>query len=358
MPRARRVLSPAGFLVLAFLSLPVSCSREPEIHVRTGFVMGTVAELKVVSDDPARATEALDRAFAELERIQAATTSYSEDSDPARLARGEVGGEYAPVSGATDAILRLALQVAADSEGAFDPTAGALVAAWGWPEHPALPDSASVELARATVDWRGVESEAAGGSSRPPGPDGAVARAPGVLDWRLTKPGSRLDLGGIAKGWGVDRAADILARACGACLVNAGGDLMVRGLKPGGQPWRVGVQDPRDPSQLFLKLRLGEDVAVATSGDYQRYFEVDGVRYHHLLDPRTGWPARGANSATVIAPDCATADAWATAAFVLGPVAGIAALEEQPGLEGVIVGLDDAGELVLHETSGFARYRE
>jgi thiamine biosynthesis lipoprotein len=167
-----------------------------------------------------------------------------------------------------------------------------------------------------------------------------------------------LDLGGIAKGWGVDRAADVLAGLSGACLVNAGGDLVVRGLKPGGKPWRVGVQDPRDPSQLFLKLRLAENVAVATSGDYQRYFEVDGVRYHHLLDPRTGYPARAASSATVIAPDCATADAWATAVFVLGPAAGIAALEEQPGLEGVIVVVDDAGELVLHETAGFARFRE
>jgi len=171
------------------------------------------------------------------------------------------------------------------------------------------------------------------------------------------EPATELDLGGIAKGWGVDRAADLLAERVGPCLVNVGGDLAVRGSKPGGVPWNVGVQDPRDPSRLFVTLRLRGARAVATSGDYQRYVEVDGIRHHHLLDPRTGWPGRRCSSATVVAPSCALADAWATAAFILGPDAGIAALERHPDLEGVLVTIDEAGGLVLHETSGFAAYR-
>jgi thiamine biosynthesis lipoprotein len=243
-------------------------------------------------------------------------------------------------------ILVLAKRVAARSDGAFDPSAGALVELWGYPDHPALPDSAAIAEAVATVDWRAVESAdmAAGGE---------VPRA-----WKLGLPGMRLDLGGIAKGWGVDRAADLLAGVSGAALVNVGGDLAVRGTKPAGTGWLIGVQDPRDPSRLFLKLRLTGPGAVATSGDYQRWFEVGGVRYHHLLDPRTGWPARGVRSATVVAPTCAVADAWATAAFVLGPEAGVAALEREPDLEGVLVTVGEDGELVLHETSGFAKYRE
>ena len=352
MPSARRAPVPAIPLLLLLL-LPVSCAREPEIHVRAGFVMGTVAELKVVSDDPAVATEALARAFAELERIEALTTSYSDDSEPARLIRqdSDEPGGLVDLAPEVDEILVLAQRVAFVSDGAFDPTAGALVEAWGWPEHAALPESAAVARAQATVNWRRLRSpdDRSGLEGYHP-PEGHL--------WTRLPDGQKLDLGGIAKGWAVDRAADILAGVSGGCLVNAGGDLVVRGSKPGGKPWRVGVQDPRDPSRLFLRLRLAEDVAVATSGDYQRFFEVDGTRYHHLLDPRTGWPARAANSATVIAPDCATADAWATAAFVLGPEAGVAALERDPGLEGVIVVIDDAGELVLHETSGFARYRE
>lgn len=295
--------------------------------------MGTVAELKVASAVPVDAARRLDAAFATLSRIEALTSSYEDSSDVARLEAGSPG----PVSADTDAILTLAQRVARESGGAFDVTAGSLVHAWGFPEHAHLADSAAVTEALSRVDPSRV-------------------RRIGERRWEVT-PGTEIDLGGVAKGWGVDRAADELADAGGSCLVTAGGDLAVRGRKPDGRPWRIGIQDPRDPARLFETLALSGDRAVATSGDYQRYVEVDGVRYHHLLDPHTGWPARGANSASVIAPTCAVADAWATAAFVLGAEAGIDALERQPDVEGVIVTIDESGELVLHETSGFAAYR-
>ncbi|MCA9752382.1 MAG: FAD:protein FMN transferase [Gemmatimonadetes bacterium] len=340
--RVRVPARPAAALaLLVAIALP-ACDRAPTVESRTDFVMGTLAELKVVSDDPVTAREALDRAFARLREIEALTTSYSETSEPARLARAN-GAWVEGVSPEVDEILTLGLRIAAESDGAFDPTAGALVAAWGWPEDPALPDSATVAAAVATVGWRDVER---------------AERAPGRIAWRLGRPGMKLDLGGVAKGWAVDRAADVLLGVSDHCIVNAGGDLVVRGHRPDGKAWLIGVQDPRDASRIFLKLRLPDGTAVATSGDYQRFFEVDGVRYHHLLDPRTGWPAREVHSATVIAPDCATADAWATAAFVLGAEAGIAALERQPDLEGLLVTYDAKGDLVSHETPGFARYRE
>lgn len=165
-----------------------------------------------------------------------------------------------------------------------------------------------------------------------------------------------VDLGGIAKGYAADRAADILAAATGSCLVNLGGDLAIRGSRPGRGFWTIGIQDPVDPSRLLLTLSVSGTRAVATSGDYQRFFEEEGVRYHHLLDPATGEPGRRARSATVLAPTCVVADAWATAAFILGPECGIAALETEPELEGMIVAEDEAGRLVIHETSGFAAY--
>jgi len=321
-----------ALLGVAVLLVP-SCSAPPEIRERADTVMGTLAELKVVSADPIDAERRLDAALATLSRIEALTSSYVDDSDVARLE----AASPCSVSADTDAVLALSQDVTRLSGGAFDVTAGALVAAWGFPEHPHVPDSATVDEARSRVDP-------------------ARLHHVGERVWAVD-PGTEIDLGGVAKGWGVDRAADDLAGDDGACLVTVGGDLAVRGTKPDGRAWRIGIQDPRDPSRLFETLALSGRRAVATSGDYQRYVEVDGVRYHHLLDPRTGWPARGARSASVIAPTCALADAWATAAFVLGAEAGLAALEAQPDLEGILVTVDGDGELVRHETSGFAAYR-
>ncbi len=297
---------------------------------RVGTAMGTVAELKVAPRAGTDPAPAFDDAFAELERIEGWTSSYRDTSDVARL---RASGS-APVSAVTDEILAMALDIATAGDGAFDPTTGALVRTWGYPDDPAVPDSGAVRDALATI---GVDR----------------VRRTGEQSW-ITEPGVELDLGGIAKGWAVDRVADLLHERVGPCLVNLGGDLAVRGRKPDGSPWKVGVQDPRDPSRLFVTLTLSGRAAVATSGDYQRYVEVDGVRFHHLLDPATGWPARGVRSATVVAGSCAEADAWATAIFILGPERGLAALEARPGLEGVLVTTDEAGELVRHESSGFA----
>ncbi len=153
----------------------------------------------------------------------------------------------------------------------------------------------------------------------------------------------------MAKGYAVDEAVKVLRkRAVGGGIVNAGGDLRTFGLKPGGKLWKIGVQDPDHPQELAGVLTLRE-AAVATSGDYQRYFEEGGVRYHHILDPATGHPARsGLRGTTVIAPDCALADALATAAFVLGPEKGLKLLEDWDGVEGVLIA--EGGEILT--TSG------
>jgi thiamine biosynthesis lipoprotein len=161
--------------------------------------------------------------------------------------------------------------------------------------------------------------------------------------------GTALDLGGIAKGFAVDRAAGAL-RAAGAdnFVVNAGGDLRVSGTK-NGKPWRIGIQDPRAPDRL-LRVVTPREGAFVTSGDYERYFLWEGERYHHILDPRTGRPARGCRSVTVWTRHGIDADALATAAFVLGPAEGLALLERLEEVEGLVV--DDAGGELA--TSGFA----
>ena len=148
--------------------------------------------------------------------------------------------------------------------------------------------------------------------------------------------------GAITRGWAVDRAmGKLMDRGISSAIIDAGGDLRVIGSRPGKEFWRIGVQHPRDQGKLLLTFDL-KDIAIVTSGDYERFFIADGVRYHHILDPSSGQPARGCQSVTVLAPTATEADACATAAFVLGPAKGIAFLRARPGVRGVIVG--DGGQ--------------
>ncbi|MGH2569830.1 MAG: FAD:protein FMN transferase [bacterium] len=323
---------PVGRLVsLVFLGF--ACSPGPAIYEHAGFAMGTVVQLKVVVHDASVADAAFEAALAELARVERLATVHSDSSEVALLARA-AGGIPVPVSQDLDRILRTAIEVARSTGGAFDPTIGPLLRAWGFPDAPHLPDSSAIAQSAALVGWERCKRS----------PEG----------WSLAEPGMSLDLGGVAKGYAVDRAADRLAAFSSGCLVSVGGDLAVRGTRPGRPGWVIGVEDPREPSRMILKLGVPGDRAVSTSGDYQRFVEVDGKRYHHLLDPDTGRPARGLRSVTVVGPYAELTDAWATAAFVLGPVEGLAALEAHPDLEGVLVEQDVLGKLVLHRTSGMA----
>ena len=154
---------------------------------------------------------------------------------------------------------------------------------------------------------------------------------------KLTKPGMRISLAAIAKGYAVDRAVAVLREnGLKDFIVFGGGDLFVSGRR-GDRPWRVGIQDPRDRSRHFARFEADRDIAIVTTGDYEAFFVVDGERYHHVIDPATGYPARGTVSATVIAPTATLADALATGIFVLGPREGMALIESDRDLEGVIV---------------------
>jgi thiamine biosynthesis lipoprotein len=161
---------------------------------------------------------------------------------------------------------------------------------------------------------------------------------------RFLAEGMKIDLGAIGKGYAVDRAAAILESAgIENAIIDAGGDIRLLGSRPGKDFWRIAVRHPREPSRFLLGLDLA-GTAVVTSGDYERFFMVGDIRYHHILDPRTGYPARQCSSVTVVAPYTAGADAYATAAFVLGPEEGLRYLRSLPGVEGIIV--DAKGELL------------
>jgi len=307
-------------------------SEESVALQTTLFEMDTVVDLTVVAPDDATARRAIGEATLTIESIQAWGSADDPASETAKI-NSSPGGFNGSVSDDFAATLRIALDIAAVSNGAFDPTIRPLVELWNfWGEDHTVPRYDELAELLPLVDYRQVELE----------------------NNQLTlPPGYRLDLGAVAKGYIVDQALQAMKEnGATAGLVSAGGDVAGFGERPTGGAWVIGIQHPREAEQLFGTLPL-KNAAVATSGDYERYFELDGVHYHHLLNPATGYPARGLTSVTILATTCAEADAWATAVFVLGLEAGLALLEQQPELEGLLL-YKIEGELRHLMTAGFS----
>lgn len=300
----------------------------------TRFPMATYVTIKVWGQSDIL-HGAVDKAFTEIDRVDSLTSVFSTHSAVYELNNsGEITSDE--IAG----LLGKAHQVWEQSDGAFDPTVKPLIELWGFydslgrdvPSREKLSDVLrfvgfnNLEISGDTVTLRDF----------PGSPRENLVFSCGV------------DLGGIAKGYAVDRAVEVLRKQeVYRGLVDAGGDIYCFGTKKG--DWKIGIRDPRadNPGNLLGVINI-DSGAVATSGDYENYFEVDGVRFHHLINPRTGYPARRAISATVLAPTVALADAWATALFILGEE-GIDVLNTVDGLEGLIV-LKDGSQLM---TRGF-----
>ncbi len=226
------------------------------------------------------------------------------------------------------ALTRKAVEISRETGGAFDITVYHLVRLWDFSsEDPKVPDESRILSALEKTGYARVVIEE--GEVKPYGEYG-------------------LDFGGIAKGYAVDEAVSVLkSEGVRDALVDAGGDIYVMGRR-GGRPWRVGIRDPRDKSLSAGVVELSNK-AVVTSGGYENYFIYEGERYHHILDPRTGYPVTGPESVTVTAPDAATADSWATALFVMGQEEGLKSAELQDGIEALFITGD--GDMV--KTEGF-----
>jgi thiamine biosynthesis lipoprotein len=307
--------------VIAALSLLLlSADVAPHVVVRTRKCMGTECEFKAFASDEDLVDRAFTRGFDEFDRIEALTTSWRPTSEVARI-NDAAGKKPVPVSVDTLAIIEKSLWVSGLTDGAFDITIGVYKGLWKFDEDKdgTLPDPKEVERRRKLVSWRDV-----------------------IIDRKkqtvmLRRRGQAINLGGIAKGYAVDAAVKVI-RAAGLhdFIVKAGGDLFAAGRK-GDRAWRVGIQDPRAPhGQIIFELPV-TDQAFNTSGDYERYVIKDGVRYHHILDARTGFPARVSRSVTLLAGDSFTADALDTAIFAVGPERGLKIVAGIKGLEAVIV---------------------
>jgi len=290
-------------------------------------IMGTSIVVELWADERPAGEAAIQAVMDEMHRIDRAMSPFKEDSELSRINR-EAHQAPVPVSVEMARLIVRAAEFSELSGGAFDITYAAVGHLYDY-RNRVRPSDAELEKARAAIGWRGLVLD-------------SQARTV-----RFAKPGMRIDLGGFAKGHAVDNAAAILRRrGIAHAMVSAGGDSRVIGDRRG-RPWTIGIRDPRRPGQVAAMLPL-EDVSISTSGDYERYFDADGTRFHHLIDPATGKSPREIQSVTILADDGLTSEALSKIVFVSGVERGMALVESQSGVDAVVV--DAAG--ALHFSSG------
>lgn len=297
----RRALLAVGVGALVVATLPRARRERRERIARTFLTMGTVAEVTVLDDDPRRAHAAIDAVAVELDRLEGLLTRFSDGSEVGR-ANLRAGLEPVVVGAETVRVVQEALRWAEASDGAFDPCLARAIDVWDVLHRTVPPDEALVRPYAGRCLFRAVDVDEEGGG------------AGGVIRFRDADVG--LDLGAIAKGYAVDRAAAVLvSRGVRDAIVKVGGDLVALGRGETGDPWRIGIRSPGDPDGISGTLEVSDE-AVATSGDYERFFESGGRRYHHILDPATAAPRLSPlHGVTVVAPTCLLADAASTAVF-------------------------------------------
>lgn len=294
--------------------------KEKESVVYTKTLMGTVVQLTLIDGERASFDEAAEAAFGEISRLEAIFSSYRKDSDIA-LINASAGKGLVQVHPEVIEVSRKALRVASLTCGAFDPTVGVLGKVWGPSgEKGEVPSEEAIRKLLPYVTYKDVIID---GHEKKVG---------------LKREGMAINLGGVAKGYIVEKATQAMERkGVTRAIIHAGGDMVVF-QKGDGEPFKIGIQHPRE-KKLFGEAHVYNG-SVSTSGDYERFFIKDGVRYHHILDPKTGFPARGTQSVTLISKDPTTSDALSTGIFVLGPEKGMALIEELEEVEGVVVGED------------------
>lgn len=314
------------------------------------FAMGTLVRISVSGGRQAALEAAVSEAAAEITRLEKIFSARLGDSEISRInSAPELAGGHT-ISAETYELLSLALQVAEETDGAFDPTIGAASALWGiGTENARIPGDAEIEKILPTINWRTIRLW----QEKTPG------RAPAAVYKASSAKGQFLDLGGIAKGFAADRAADILrSRGVKSALLDLGGDLVVVGNAPQGRPWRLGLQNPKGARGNYFAVVTTSNAALVTSGTYERFFERDGVRYHHILNPASGCPSRSdLISVSVVMHEAAgennsaRSDALSTALFVMGMEKARTFLDRHGDVQSVLVAEQD-GEIIIYVSEG------
>ncbi|HUW49887.1 MAG TPA: FAD:protein FMN transferase [Sulfuricella sp.] len=318
--------------VFACLATLTGCAKEPPTYREQSFVFGTMVEVTIAGENEARAKQLAGKVLADFDYLHRTLHAW----EPSSLSRMNAVFAQSPAKAAVVPglvpIIRNATRFSEMSGGLFNPAIGKLIKLWGFQSdtfEPQRPDPKKIE-ALVKADPRMADIVIEG------------------IEFYSKNSAVQLDLGGYAKGYALDLAADYLReQGVKGALINIGGNIMAIGSR-NGQPWRVGIQHPRKPGAI-ASLALHDGEAIGTSGDYQRYFLLDGKRYCHIIDPRTGYPAQGVQAVTVIVPKGSMAgtlsDVASKPAFIAG-VKGWRAAVKAMGVENAML-IDEHGEIYL-----------
>ncbi len=314
--RTQSVPGSAIAIVLA-LSFPAS-SFGATITERNG-KMGSRFELTVVHESEVGARKALAAGWAEIDRIEAMISSWRDDSETSEINRN-AGLKPVVVSQELFNLIRRSLRVSKLTDGAFDITFDTVGRYWNFKKKDApLPDEEQIATALVHTGYQHVFLD------------------PDLRSVSLATPDTRIGFGAIGKGFAANRVVFVLKdHGVTGGIVNAGGDLVIFGVQEDDTPWRIGIANPLDRDTVFAYLDVTE-MAVVTSGDYENFIEIDGVRYSHIIDPRTGRPVQEVRSVTVVCPDGELADALATGVSVLGVENGLKLINRLNGIEAMLV---------------------
>ena len=303
--------------------------RESAVVTRAQMQMGTLVKITAVARSESVAQAAATAGFAEIRRLEELLSTWIPTSELSRV-NASAGVIPVHVSPETLTVVQIAVQAAEMTDGGFNIAIGPAVDAWNVMESQRIPTESELDALRPLVDLQAVHVD---------------VREQTIY---LGKVGMRIDVGGIGKGYAADQAVDALRKAGAiAGVVALSGDIKTFGRLPGGKMFPVGIQHPRNDGSVLAWIDL-ENEAISTAGDYERFFEREGVRYHHILDPRTLQPARSCQSVTVIAREGIWADGLDTGIFVMGAELGMQLVEALPDVEAIIV--DHEGH--VHVSSG------
>lgn len=316
-----------AILVLVALRVAFTEPRYTEPISDSRFLMGTLVEMRIYGSQ-----QVLNAGFDHVKHLDEMMSRTQSGSEVYQINQ-KAGHDWVSVSPDTYKVVEAALKYAKLTDGLFDPTIAPLVDLWGiGTSHAQIPETAALKAAQTLINYRAVELNAKGNQVR------------------LSNPDMGLDLGGIAKGYAADSVVAFLRNnGVKSGFISLGGNVYVIGGKPDGSPWRIGIQDPFASRGVHTAVLEVRDTSIVTSGPYERYFIKDNRRYHHILDPSTGYPAEnGLVSVTIVTPCSMTADALSTGIFLLGKERGLALLEELDGVEGILI----ASDRQVYVTSG------
>jgi thiamine biosynthesis lipoprotein len=318
-----------SFFLLLILTVALEGCFKPE-PVQGEFVLGTVCTISLYNKGNAQVYRKIFARFREIENRMSVTLA---GTDIDRINIG-AGIEQVAVHPDVFEVIEQAVRYAEISEGAFDPTVGPLVSLWGiGGDNPRLPAQEEIDAVLPLINWRDI-----------------------VLDREkstvfLRRSGMALDLGAIAKGYAADEAAAIIGKAgIKRAIIDLGGNILALGERQDGNPWRVGIQNPQEPRGAYIGVLRVRDKTVVTSGGYERFFEEDGIRYHHILSPADGYPVRnGLLSVTIVADRSIDADALSTSVFVLGYDRGKVLIESLEAVAAIFI-FEDMNVRIVGET--------